>query len=217
MRQSLHAAWDVFRIIVGIGLLLVAGYAGWLSTLLLDLSNFRTEGSPAGTILFVVLLGAPVVAIAAFGGGIFLLMLRGRGDSSVDEAATMSISPEPATPRLAARRQTSSSDESMDLLIHDELAVLWTIRADGSGARTRNPQWRGETTYLPFRSCEGSPVRLPRSWAVPRALAVQAIDDFEQGRDWTERVSCAPTPTVPSDLRLGPDRARWEWLVQQPS
>jgi hypothetical protein len=61
------------RAIAGVLLLLVAAYAGWLTTLLFDTGHFRTEGSPAGAAIFVVLLMAPLVALVALVFAILLL------------------------------------------------------------------------------------------------------------------------------------------------
>ncbi|MCB1553250.1 MAG: hypothetical protein KDJ14_05530 [Xanthomonadales bacterium] len=214
MRVSILSLLDVLRVISGVALLAVAAYAGWLSTALLKPGQFQTEGSPAGTLIFVVLLAAPVVSLAALAGGIFLLLLGVRR-SSVEEAPAMPLrQAKTSAPRLSARRSELRHGRVMDLLVHDELAVLWMRDQTGSGLRTHNTQWRGDTTYLVFRSVDNATLRLPRHWAVPRALAAQAMNDFERDEDWTVRVTARTTPALTELPRDAEDRVRWEWLVE---
>ncbi len=205
----------MIRIALGLFLLAVALYAGWLSTYLLDPGFFRTEGSPAGAGLFVVFLGFPVIALASAIGGVALL-LSGWRSRDAAAAAPHRAATRTATVIVESRRARSADGSVLDVLIHGDLAVVWMRRADGSGMRSHNARRHGEGTYFPFRSTDGSPIRLPSQWTVPAALARQAAADFESARDWTRRLGTAPTPAVPVEFRDGDDRSRWSWLISAP-
>lgn len=206
--------WKVLgglRILAALTLLAIAAYTGWLSTMLLDMSNFRTEGSPAGTLMFVVLLTFPFVSIGALLAGIFLLTVRPRKFETFMSAAK----PPPA--EVFARRGVATDGSTMELVVHGELAALWCLRPDGSGERSNNPQPNGGVTYHAFRSVDGQPLRLPRHWLVSSPLAKRALEDFEHQRDWKIRLNSAETPVLPEHLAGDSDRARWEWLVMTDS
>lgn len=205
----------MFRTIAGLFFLVVAGYTGWLSTHLLDMNNFRTEGSPAGAGLFVVFLCFPPIALASGIAGIVLLVTARRSRETV-RAPIRSTPPASPPARVEGRRIRSAEGATLEILEHGELAVVWMRRTDGSGLRSHNSRRHGEVTYLPFRCADGAPVRLPGQWTVPAALARQAAADFESARDWTRRLGTAPTPVVPVELREGDDRSRWAWLIHQP-
>ncbi len=203
------------RLPLAIFLLGVAGYTGWLSTLLLDMSNFRTEGSPAGTVMFVVFLGFPVLSLASGIGGLLLLSTYWMRGSSVEEQQARRSTPRPAPkPPPRALRQLATDGSTLELLENDGLAVLWWRATDGSGRRSDNGRRASNDTYCPFRSVDGQPVRLPRGWTVTVALAQAAFDEFRNGGDWTARLRTQPTPIVPPALLAGVDRDRWDWLVR---
>lgn len=165
---------------IGFGLLLVGAsvYLGYLSTLLFDMGNFRTEGSPAGTILFVVLLIAPFAAIATFVSGVFLLV-AGRWT-----APPPAYDPGPIT-RAAARREElwhrHPNGALLGTLINGDFAVLrFQPSANDRGMHSRQTGYRGkpEATF-PFRCANGDLVQLPTAWTIPTALALKALQQFE--------------------------------------
>jgi hypothetical protein len=167
------------RLLAAVGLLVLAGIFGMLSTLLLDMNNFRTEGSPAGTGMFVVALVAPVGALGSLGGA---LLLFGIGWFGRRHSGPGSTAPAPV-PRPARREEIwriHASGASLGALINGELAVLLHLRPDGSAAtRSHNASYRGSpTATYPFRCADGALVQVPTLWTVPTALALRALEHF---------------------------------------
>ncbi len=203
---------NLLRPIFALALLAVSAYCAWLSLMLTDLGNFRTEGSPAGAGMFVVWMLFPVIALGAGLAGLLLLFLR----PSPPPPPPMPF-PLPAAPRAAvvarAERIAAPDGSVFELLCEGELALIWLRRPDGSGLRTHNAQWRGDVDKLaPFRAVDGSALRLPRAWAVSRVLAQHAAERFRTGDDWTGLLTLRATPPLPDGIEGGGDRARWDWL-----
>lgn len=166
---------------IGLGLVLVGAslYLGYLSTLLLDMGNFRTEGSPAGSIMFVVLMMAPFAAIAALVCGLFLL-LAGRWMRPPPP-----YDPGPAVQAVARREELwhrHPRGALLGALVNGDFAVLrFQPSAAERGVHSRQTGYRGkpEATY-PFRCADGDLVQLPTAWTIPTALALKALQQFEQ-------------------------------------
>jgi hypothetical protein len=167
------------RLLAAIGLLVLAGILGMLSTLLLDMNNFRTEGSPAGTGMFVVALVAPVGALGSLVGALLLFGIGWSGRRHSGQSPTAAA----PVPRPARREETwrgHDSGASLGALINGELAVLLHLRPDGTAAtRSHNASYRGSplATY-PFRCADGTLVQVPTLWTVPTALALRALEHF---------------------------------------
>jgi hypothetical protein len=180
------------RAIAGVLLLLVAAYAGWLTTLLFDTGHFRTEGSPAGAAIFVVLLMAPLVALVAL---VFaILLLR---PSKAQVAARMQAGSIPKSPEKASRRgerwHRHANGARLGALFNDGRAVLLWIAADASSAQrteggVRNPR----ALTHPFVCRNGMLVQLPFLWTVPDTLAERGIARFEASGDCSEALGWRP-------------------------
>lgn len=185
----------LLRIAFALTLLAASVYLGYLSTLLLDTGNFRTEGSPAGTIMFVVLLAAPVAALATFVSGVFLLV-AGRW-----MRPPPAYDPGPVV-QAAARREElwhrHPKGALLGALIHGDFAVLrFQPVASDRGVHSRQTGYRGkpEATY-PFRCANGDLVQLPTAWTIPTALALKALQQFEQGGEQPSFIAWEPYPST---------------------
>ncbi len=172
---------NFFRLALGIALLIAGVSLGWLSLGLLDMGNFRTEGSPAGTIMFVLLLGAPVAAVGALLGGVFLIGMGwvGRHPPAPDPNVFAPRTPPAQREELWRKHATGGR---LGALVNGDLSVL--LHQPGTGmtaARTHNASYRGSAnaTY-PFRCSDGRLLQLPVVWAVPSALALRALDHFAE-------------------------------------
>lgn len=203
------------RQLFAIGLLVVCAYTGWLSLMLLDPGNFRTEGSPAGAGMFVVWMLFPVVSLATGIAGLLLLFLRPSPPPPPPRTWPLPAAPRALVPP-SAERIAGSEGSVLELLCQDDLAVLWLRRPDGPGLRSHNAQWRGDADAVAaFRSVDGDALRLPRAWAVSAGLARQAGERFRDGGDWASLLSLRETPPLPADLSGATDRRRWDWLREQ--
>jgi len=172
---------NFFRLALGIALLIAGVSLGWLSLGLLDMGNFRTEGSPAGTIMFILLLGAPVAAVGAVIGGVFLIGIGwlGRHPPAPDPGVFAPRTPPAQREEIWRKHPTGGR---LGALVNGELSVL--LRQPGTGmvaTRSHNASYRGSAsaTY-PFRCGDGQLLQLPLVWAVPTALALRALDHFAE-------------------------------------
>lgn len=169
------------RRLAAIGLLALAAVFGNFSLLLLDRDNFRSEGSPAGTLMFVVTLVSPVVALGSLAGGLSLLGMgwRGRTSSRVQRPRAVN--------RVApARREEIWREDGggsrLGVLVNGDISAVLHLPAGTAGAwRSNNASYRGSpaATY-PFRCADGSLVKLPTAWTIPTAIALRALDHFSE-------------------------------------
>jgi hypothetical protein len=193
------------RAIGGVVLLLVAAYAGWLTTLLFDTANFRTEGSPAGAAIFAVLLMAPVVALFALVFAIQLLRRRKAPDPARMQPGSVPMSP-PKAAKRGERWHHHANGARLGTLFNDGRAVLLWIAADASSAKrteggARNPR----SLTHPFVCRNGVLVQLPFSWTVPDTLAEREIARFEASGDCSEALGWrALTVPVSADSQAWP-------------
>jgi len=202
------------RQLMALGLLVVSAYCAWLSLMLLDPGNFRTEGSPAGAGMFVVWMLFPLISLGTGLAGLFLLLLRPGSPRPVRTRRLPAARRLPAPP--SAECIGGADGSALELLCLDDLAVLWLRRADGSGLRSHNAQWQGDPdTVLAFRAGSGESLRLPRQWAVAAGLARAAAGRFRAGHDWSSLLALRETPMLPPAIANGGERARWDWLRQQ--
>lgn len=203
------------RPVLALALLAISTYCACLSLMLADPGNFRTEGSPAGALMFVVWLVFPVIALGTGLAGLLLLFLRPSPPPPPPGPYPLPATPhEPPAPY--AERIDGPEGSTFDLLCHGDLAVIWLRRRNGSGLRTHNAQWRGDPGLVtPFRAPDGSSLRLPRAWAISTALARRVAERYRGGDDWTGLLTLRETPPVPGHVEG--DRARWDWLRQADS
>lgn len=208
--MTLGELWNGFRILLGLGLVGLALVLGYASTALLDLGNFRTEGSPAGAAMFVVMLGFPPAALAALVAGI--LLIRGGRSAQVEGLPVFVDPPPPARREALWRRHPNGA--TLGMLVNGERAVLQFRPADGAALWcSDNPGYLGApaATY-PFLCSDAELVQLPTAWSVPAALAQRALQQFEANGERPMAIawqSCAPSAG-------GSDggAASWELLPQ---
>lgn len=206
--MTLGELWHGVRILLGLGLIGLALVLGYASTALLDMGNFRTEGSPAGAAMFVVMLGFPPAALAALVGGI--LLLRGGRSATVRSAPAFIAPPPPA--RREALWQAHADGALLGVLINGDSAVLQYRAPDGAVWRSDNPQYRGSAiARYPFVCSDGDLVQLPTAWTVPSALAQRAFDAFLADGARPAQVAWQPSRLAgPPEAR---DGAAWELLA----
>lgn len=182
----------ILRKLAVLCLLIVAGYGFWLTTLLFEPSNFRTEGSPAGAGLFVVLLGAPVVGLVALIAAVTLATVDwGIGRMQRDLGASR---PLPAPRVRAAQWHAHPRGGRMGALLSGDHAILLHWPASGAQlwcSLRRDYQGRADA-QLPFLSDAGTHLRLPASWTVPAAEAREALAHFIQLGERSERLLWEP-------------------------
>jgi hypothetical protein len=174
--MTLGELWNGFRILLGLGLIGLALVLGYASTALFDLGNFRTEGSPAGTAMFAVMLGFPPAALAALVGGI--LLIRGGRSATVRDLPVFADPPPPA--RREALWHTHASGCGLGVLINGDSAVL-QYREPGAPTVwcSHNTRFRGSSSArYPFLCANGELLQLPTAWTVPTPLAQRAMEAF---------------------------------------
>lgn len=165
------------RLLAAIGLLAVAAVFGNFSLLLLDRDNFRTEGSPAGTLMFVVALASPVVALGSLAGGLTLLGVGWLGRRSARPPPPRAV-PHAVPARREELWREDGSGSRLGILINGDVsALLYLPAGDAPACRSHNASYRGSpaATY-PFRCADGSLVKLPTAWTIPTAIALRALD-----------------------------------------
>lgn len=170
----------ILRKLVVAVLLVVAGYCFWLTMALFEPGNFQTEGSPAGTGLFEVVLMAPVVGLAALIGAIVLATVDWGIARMKRDLGTSSPAP---PPRLrAAQWHAHPQGGRMGALLSGNHAIVLHWPASGEQIwRSLRRDYQGRPdAQLPFRSDTGSQLRLPVSWTVTAAEARNALAHFIQ-------------------------------------
>jgi hypothetical protein len=207
------------RIALGVALLVVAAYSVWLSYQLYCCTNYQTEGSPAGTLMLVLALTVPVVALISLTFGLIITVRgwRRRARMATDPQVAVQRAP-PATREELWWKHARGT--RLGALFNGEQAVLMLVHAGGMQAsRSDNPGYRGAVgaTY-PFCSADGRLLQVPTSWTIPSALARRALDHFAEHGD------CAPFLAweAPASLLLitSADDAKsrpWEALLQASS
>lgn len=210
--MSLGELWRVLRWLLGLGLIGLALLLGYVSTALLDINNFRTEGSPAGTIMFVVLLCFPPAALLALICGI--LLLRRALAEPVAEAAPVRLPAPASAPRRQALWRRHPGGATLGLLLNGDRAVLqYHPPSVGSAWCSHDAGYRGgRAANYPFRCGDGSLVNLPTVWTVPSALALRALAQFEADGERPQAIGWRPCSLPVSPVREA--ASAWELEVQ---
>ncbi|MCB1634702.1 MAG: hypothetical protein KDI51_08940 [Xanthomonadales bacterium] len=189
--------FSLLRKLIVVLLLGVAAYAFWVfGSLFFNPGTFQTEGSPAGTGLFVVVLLLPVVGLAALAGAVVM----GTVDWGIGRLRRELGSEAPSTSGFSGDRQASAYTHPrggrIEAVFAQGRAVLFQ-RLDPSapGWRTQRADYRGRPdALLPFRGLGGALLHLPVSWTVAEADARQALQFFIQYGERSDRLQWQALP-----------------------
>jgi hypothetical protein len=185
--MTLRTMFQVASVAAGAAMLLVGAQLAWFA-LSASRSSFRTEGSPAGTGLFVLALVAPFGALfLGIGGGMLVVKNLRRLMHSPPEVAAPSagevrsnLPTEPPRRDEIWRRHARGS--RLGVLINGErAALLYLPSADVPAWHSHRPgPHRDGASTHPFRCSDGGLVLLPIEWTVFTGQALRALEEFDR-------------------------------------
>jgi hypothetical protein len=199
-----------------------------LFLLSLDRSSFQTEGSPAGTGLFVLALAAPFGALFLGIGGLMLLWRSARRLREAPDVVTIvppaasAAAPAPEELRREERWHRHARGSRLGVLLNGErAALLYLPPGDVPAWHSHRPgPHRDGTSTHPFRCADDGLVLLPVEWTVFAGQATLALEQFEHDGEAPAAVDWQPLRSVadaltPLERRGTPSGERiWEAYLQ---